>query len=151
MVFFLSIFIIILDQVTKTAAINHLKGGPPYVIIDNLFQLYYVENKGAAFGILQERRTFFIIITLIILVLISLFIIKNYHELNRLSKFALAILLGGAAGNLIDRIRFGYVVDFLSVKLMNGYNFPVFNIADMFIVSGTIILVGLILFDKFEV
>ncbi len=60
------------------------------------------------------------------------------------------MLLGGAIGNFIDRIRLGYVVDFLSFKLGKNYNFPVFNVADIFIVLGTILVMGLILLDKYE-
>lgn len=150
MVFLLSIFIIVIDQVTKFAAIKYLMGRSPYVIIENFFQLHYVENYGAAFGILQEKRTFFIIITLAILVLMGLFLFKNYNELNIFSKIALATLIGGAAGNFIDRVRLGYVVDFFSFKLINRYDFPVFNVADICIVIGTIILITLISFDSFE-
>ena len=150
MLFILSILIVVLDQVSKLAAIRHLKGNVPYVIIENFFQLNYVENFGAAFGILQHKKILFIIITSLVVVCISLFLIRNQHTLNRFMKVALGMLLGGAVGNLIDRIRLGYVVDFISVKLINKYDFPVFNVADVFIVVGTALIVILVSFDRYE-
>lgn len=151
MIFVLSIFIVILDQTSKFAAVKYLKGQKPYEIISNFFQLYYVENRGAAFGILQHKRIFFIIITLIIIFVLSFYSIKYYHKLNKLAIISFGILMGGALGNLIDRIRLGYVIDFISFKLLYGYNFPVFNIADIAIVLSTIIITMLISFDKIEV
>ncbi|WP_246566761.1 signal peptidase II [Tissierella simiarum] len=150
MLFILSVLIVVLDQVSKLAAIRHLKGNVPYVIIENFFQLNYVENFGAAFGILQHKKILFIIITSLVVICISLFLIRNQHALNRFMKVALGMLLGGAIGNLIDRIRLGYVVDFISVKLINKYDFPVFNVADVFIVVGTVLIVILVSFDRYE-
>lgn len=150
MLFILSVLIVVLDQVSKLAAIRHLKGNVPYIIIENSFQLNYVENFGAAFGILQHKKILFIIITSLVVICISLFLIRNQHALNRFMKVALGMLLGGAIGNLIDRIRLGYVVDFISVKLINKYDFPVFNVADVFIVVGTVLIVILVSFDRYE-
>lgn len=150
MILILSFFIIALDQITKFAAVKYLKGSKPYIIIPNFFELNYVENFGAAFGILQEKRVFFIVITLIVILSITFYLIKNYYDLNTYIRLALAMLIGGAIGNFIDRFRVGYVVDFLSFKLFKSYDFPVFNIADIFIVIGTILLSILILFDKHE-
>lgn len=151
MTFILTIMIVILDQLSKLAAIRYLKDKKPYIIIDNFFQLHYVENRGAAFGILQHKRGFFIVITLAILIFVSLYLVKHYDILNKFSKLGIALLIGGATGNFIDRIRFGYVVDFISFKLINRYDFPVFNIADIAIVVSTILIVFLVMFDKFEV
>lgn len=150
MTLFISIFAIVLDQLTKLAAIKYLKGQKPVILIENFLQLNYVENRGAAFGILQQRRTFFIIVAVSVVVLITLYLIKNYNNLTILSHIGLAMLLGGAVGNLIDRIRLGYVVDFISVRLTKSYDFPVFNIADSFIVVSTILIVYIVLFDKYE-
>lgn len=150
MVFLLSFIIIILDQVTKVLAIKHLKTSTPYIILDNFFQFNYVENYGAAFGILQNKKMFFIIVTLVVIVGISFFIIKNYYEINIWLRIALSMLLGGAIGNFIDRIRLGYVVDFISFRLINQYDFPVFNIADISIVIATGLILILVLFDKYE-
>ncbi|HLR21351.1 MAG TPA: signal peptidase II [Tissierellaceae bacterium] len=151
MIVILSIIIIILDQGSKFAATKYLKGSKPYVIIKNFFQLFYVENNGAAFGILQHKRMFFVIITLLIISILAVYTIKYYHRLNKITIISFGLLIGGAIGNLIDRIRLGYVVDFISFKLIHGYNFPVFNIADIAIVLSTLVITILILFDKIEV
>lgn len=148
MSFILSIIIIFLDQVTKYFAIINLKGTTPNVIIPDFLKLVYVENYGAAFGILKHKKIFFILITFIVIAVISLLLFKYNGKLNIFMKIGSGVLLGGAVGNLIDRIRFGYVVDFISFRLFNAYEFPVFNIADMAIVVGTTIILILILFDK---
>lgn len=151
MQYLITIIIIVLDQLTKNYAIKNLKGSSPIVIIDGIFELVYVENRGAAFGILQDRRIIFIIITLLVISFILIYAYKNSSQLTIYSKISLAMLVGGAAGNLIDRIRFGYVVDFIKVDLFKSYSFPVFNIADIFIVISTIFLAYFIMFDKYEI
>ncbi len=151
MSFIISILIVIADQLTKYLAVKFLMDKRPIILIDDLIELHFVKNYGAAFGIMQNRRWFFIIITIFVLSAIIIFIIKNKYNLHILTKISLGALLGGAAGNLIDRIRLSYVVDFIKVDLGRLYDFPVFNIADIFIVTGTILLILLILFDKHEV
>lgn len=151
MVFILTFVIIVLDQISKYAAIKYLKHQKPIVIIDNFFQLIYVENRGAAFGILQGKRLLFLIITIVVILIISFYLIKYYNQMTSLTRISLAMLIGGAIGNFIDRARFGYVVDFISVKLINKYDFPVFNIADICVVVSTIFIVYLVLFDKLEI
>ncbi len=141
-------FIIIIDQLTKHLAIKYLKGQSPVVLIKNFLSLHYTENAGAAFGILQEKRMLFVIITTIFLLVISFYIIKYFNELSLISKIGASVLLGGAIGNYIDRVRHGFVVDFISVKITKTYDFPVFNIADMAIVLGTLVIVYVVLFDK---
>ena len=143
--------IIILDQTTKYAAIKQLKNQRPIVIIENFFQLNYVENRGAAFGILQGKRGLFLIITIIVIFVITFYLIKYYNQTNTLTRISFAMLIGGAVGNLIDRIRFGYVVDFISLKLINKYDFPVFNIADTCVLISTLFIVYLVMFDKLEI
>jgi len=145
------VLIILLDQLTKYGAIKYLKGNQPLVIIEDFLEFSYVENFGAAFGILQNRRVFFVLVTIIVIVLILFFLKRNIYCLNKSIKISLVMLMAGAIGNLIDRVRFGYVVDFISIKFRNGYEFPVFNIADSFIVISTILIVYMILFDKYRV
>lgn len=148
LILILTALIILVDQLTKFTAIKYLKGQKPIVLIKNFLSFHYTENAGAAFGILQQKRMLFIIITTIFLIVITFYIIKYYNELSMITKIGAAILLGGAIGNYIDRVRFGYVVDFISVKLTKTYDFPVFNVADMAIVLGTIVIVYVVLFDK---
>ncbi|NLN14167.1 MAG: signal peptidase II [Tissierellia bacterium] len=151
MVFIIAALFIFLDQISKYAAVKYLKGQKPVVIIENLLQFTYVENRGAAFGILQGKRTLFLIITIAVVLIITLYLIRYYHQMNKVTKISFALLIAGAIGNLIDRVRLGYVVDFISVRLINRYDFPVFNIADICVVISTIFIVYLVLFDKIEI
>lgn len=134
----------VLDQWTKYLAMVHLKGQDPIVLWEGVFELHYLENRGAAFGILQGQKLIFLICTAVVLSLIVLF----YRRIPESKRFfplrAVAVLLSaGAIGNLIDRMRFSYVVDFLYFKLID---FPVFNIADCYVTVGAILLAVLILF-----
>ena len=142
--------IVLIDQITKLAAIKYLKGNKPFIIIEDFFQLYYVENTGAAFGIFKNGRYFFIIISILVIIFVAFFVFKYFNSLILTMKIALSMFIGGAIGNLIDRIRLGYVVDFLSFRLPWGYDFPVFNIADTFIVISTIFIMVMLLFSKQE-
>ena len=115
------------DQFTKTLAVDHLKGQDPFILIKNVFQFEYLENHGAAFGILQNKQIFFFIIVLII----SVFIIWFYLHVPMTKKLlplriCAVFIFSGAIGNFIDRLKLGYVVDFFYFKLID---FPVFNVA----------------------
>lgn len=132
-----------IDQLTKWLVVLKLKPIQDFPLIKGVFHLTYVENRGAAFGILQGQRIFFIVITVIVMVFITIY----YHKLpvgtrHNWMRFALILLGAGAIGNLIDRVRLNYVVDFLHFKLIN---FPVFNFADMCVVVGVALLSLLIL------
>lgn len=151
MIYFIIAIIILLDQGTKYMVITYLKDKPAIPIINNILEFVYVENYGAAFGILQNRRVFFVVITFLIILTILFLLINNYYYFTKPMRVALAMLVGGAIGNLIDRIRLGYVVDFISVKFGNTYNFPVFNVADSFIVVATILIIWMVIFNKYEV
>jgi len=133
-------FVVFLDQVTKYLAVKYLMPIGSYPVIKNFFHLTYVENKGAAFGMLQNKTLFFIVITVIVGAVLIYSMIKLPG--NSVYNYTLAMILGGAIGNLIDRVRLGYVVDFINFKF-----FPaVFNVADSFIVIGAIILGYLMIF-----
>ncbi|WP_352419944.1 signal peptidase II [Proteiniborus sp.] len=145
----ISLIIIILDQIAKLYAIKLLKMNAPIVIIKDFLQLNYVENFGAAFGILQNKKMVFIIITTMVVIGIITYIRTNTN-LTITMKIALSMVIGGAIGNLIDRIRLGYVVDFIDVKFWGLYDFPVFNLADSFIVIATLLICYLVIFNKYE-
>ena len=135
-------FVVFLDQVTKYLAVKYLMPIGSYPVIKNFFHLTYVENKGAAFGMLQNKTLFFIVITVIVGAVLIYSMIKLPE--NSVYNYTLAMILGGAIGNLIDRVRLGYVVDFIDFKF-----FPaVFNVADSFIVIGAIILGYLMIFRE---
>lgn len=137
------------DQLTKFWAAQVLKNGDSIKVIGSFLRFTYAENKGAAFSILQNQRTFFLITTLIMLAFLAYIYFKT-KNITKLSRVSIAMIAGGAGGNFIDRYRFGYVIDFIDVRFGNFYNFPVFNIADSFIVCGTILMILLILLNKFE-
>ena len=132
-----------LDQYTKYLAISHLQENP-ISIIEGVFELRYLENRGAAFGLLQNQQLFFLIVGCITL----LFIIYLYIRMPHTRRFVLLrvcmiSITAGAVGNMIDRIRFRYVVDFLYFELID---FPIFNVADIFATVATFGLVMLLLF-----
>lgn len=145
----ISLIIIILDQITKIYAVKLLEGKSSIIIIKNFLQLNYVENFGAAFGILQNKKVFFIAMTTIVVIVIIIYIKTNIN-LTTTMKIALAMVIGGAIGNLIDRIRLGYVIDFIDVNFWGLYDFPVFNLADSSIVVATFLICYLVIFNKYE-
>lgn len=136
--------LVLIDQISKYLVVEFLKDQPPIVVIEDVLNFFYVENRGAAFGIMQDMRLFFIIITIAIVLAILFILFKNYKNNSLLFNISLALILGGAIGNFIDRFRLHYVVDFISFRIF-GYDFAVFNLADVFIVIGTILLAIMIL------
>lgn len=133
-----------LDQYTKWLAVMHLKEKEPFVIIKDFFQLQYLENRGAAFGMLQNRQIFFYIITCILLAVIGFCYYRMPAERKFLPLRACAVFISaGAIGNFIDRVRLGYVVDFFYFELID---FPIFNVADIYVTVTTILLAILVLF-----
>ncbi len=141
---FLSALLIGLDQWTKLLVVQSLKNAPPYVLIDGILELGYVENTGAAFGILQGSRLFFLVLTPAIC-LILLFLLMKTPSKRRyfLFRTVLCFIIAGALGNYIDRLRNGYVVDFIYFKPID---FPLFNAADIYITVGFAVLLLLIIF-----
>ena len=136
---------IILDRLTKNYAINNLIENP---YSGTLFNFTYLENRGAAFGILQNRRIFFIILTLAIVCALVYYFLKNYKTNPKVLNIALAMIISGAIGNFYDRLFQGYVVDFIEFAFVN---FPVFNIADIFVTIGSILLIiYMIFFEESE-
>ena len=132
------ITVIILDQLSKVLALKYLMPVNSLSIIKNIFHLTYVENRGAAFGILQNQKLFFIIFALLVLGFIWFYAYNN--KLSKTMIYGLSLTAGGIIGNLIDRIRLGFVVDYFHIM-----NFPVFNIADSAVVIG-IILISIFIF-----
>lgn len=126
------------DQIIKIIVMGTMGINSSISVIDNFFSLTYVENDGAAWSIFGGNRIFLIIISIIALILIYLYFFKNQN----LTKFELinySILIGGIFGNLLDRIKFGKVIDYLDFQIF-GYGFPVFNFADICIVISVILL-----------
>ncbi len=143
------LILVAIDQITKIMAQQILMFSEPIILINNFLQLNYVENRGAAFGILQDQRIFFVVMTIAVLGSIVYYRHKN-NKLTKLSRVIFDFIIAGAIGNLIDRIRLTYVIDFIDVNFWGFYDFPVFNFADIFLVCATILLSLMILLDKHE-
>lgn len=144
---FITLILIAADQYTKHLAANNLIDNS--INIFNWFKLTYVENSGAAFGMLAGKQTFFIVLTAAVLVVFSAYVINHRLEFNTLEKIALTLFFSGAVGNFIDRLMNAYVIDFISVRLFNVYDFPVFNLADTYIsISAILFIIIVILGDK---
>lgn len=134
----ISIILLCIDQISKLLVVNLLTKTDSITIIKNFFYLTYINNDGAAFSILVGKRIFLILIAVLVIVMLISYIKKNNIQ-NKLELVSLALIIGGSLGNLMDRVVRGYVIDFLDFKLFN-YNFPIFNLADTFIVIGVILL-----------
>ncbi len=136
------IVLILLDQISKFAAVKYLKPIGNFTVIEGILDFTYVENRGAAFGIMQNHRWIFITVTLIITIALIIYKIKSRPK-DKVLNTSLCLIISGALGNLIDRIFRGYVVDMLEVTFIE---YPVFNVADCFVVTGAILLSIYILF-----
>lgn len=130
---------ILIDQIIKFIIVSKLSVTESITIINNFFRITYLENIGAAWSILSGNRLFLIFITIIALLIIFLFFIKN-KNLKQFEIICYGTLIGGIIGNLIDRVRLGYVIDYLDFNF-GKYNYPVFNFADICIVISVITLV----------
>lgn len=137
------VFSILLDQLTKYLAQMHLIDNS-VDIINNVFSLTYLENRGVGFGFLQNKMSFILIINIIVLVMISIYFIK----LPKTKRFYIlhvlfTLIVSGAIGNIIDRLRLGYVIDFFYFELID---FPIFNVADIYVTVSVFILIFLCIF-----
>lgn len=138
------LLLIVVDQATKYFAVTNLKNQKPWVVWEGVFELHYLENRGAAFGMLQGQKVFFVLIAVIILAVIVYVLVKApYQKMYTKLHVTLVFIASGAIGNLIDRLRYDYVVDFLYFSLIN---FPIFNVADIYVTLSSIYLVILLLF-----
>ena len=135
----IAILCIFLDQLSKLIIVNTFNLYQNKEIIKNFFSLTYVKNTGAAWSILDGKVPLLIIITIISLIFIIRFVFKD-ENVKKIDAITYGMLLGGIIGNLIDRIAYGYVIDFLSFIIIK-YNFPVFNIADSLIVVSVFLMI----------
>jgi signal peptidase II len=144
--------IVAFDQLTKLYIHTHFNLGESYVLLPGFFDITYVRNYGAAFGILATsarwfREPFFALVPFIALAVILL-ILRTTKEDQKWQITALSLIFGGAIGNYIDRLRFKYVIDFLDFHFQEVYHWPAFNVADSAIVCGVGILLVQIMFTK---
>lgn len=134
----ISLLFVVIDQIVKILVISKLALQQSITIINNFFNITYVRNTGAAWSILSGNVLLLIMISVLALVAIYYYLIKD-KELNKIDIVSYSMLIGGIIGNLIDRIVHGYVIDYLDFKIFN-YNFPIFNVADTLIVISIIII-----------
>ncbi len=143
-----AIIIIILflaDQYTKQLAVEQLKDRPAYVLIDGVLELQYLENRGSAFGMLQNQKFFILFVGVVFLLVILFFLLKLPEKKKyNIVHILLSVIVAGGLGNMADRIRLDYVVDFISFVLIH---YPIFNVADCYIVVDTVLLYFLFLFE----
>ena len=137
---------IMIDQIVKIIIRTKMKLNTSIPLIPNIFNLTYVENKGAAFSILQNTQIFLIIIGLVFLYVIDYYI-KKEKKFDKLNIIALGLIIGGIIGNLVDRILLHAVVDYLDFTLIN---FPIFNIADSCITIGVILFIISIIKEEID-
>lgn len=140
MIYLIFILGMLLDYATKIWAIDTLKGQPDITVIEGFFDLSYLENRGAAFGIFQGRVYLLAFVTMIIMAVLFV-IYQKTKKKTKLLTISTALILTGAIGNLMDRLRYGFVVDFISWHWKNTYYFPTFNVADICITVGTGLLI----------
>lgn len=140
----LLVLLVGLDQAAKALAVYFLKDQQPFVIWDGVFELRYLENQGAAFGMMQGQRPFFLVIGAVVLIgVLWLFWNMSKDEKYWPIRLIAIFVLAGAWGNMLDRLRLSYVVDFFYFKLID---FPIFNVADIYVSVGVAVLAVLIFF-----
>lgn len=138
------IFLVILDQFTKYLAVTGLKGQASFPLIDGVLELQYLENKGAAFGMLQNKKALFVFMTIVMLFMVFYVLFKLPEKKKFIIwQIFLCLICAGGIGNMIDRVRLDYVVDFIYFSLID---FPIFNLADILVTIGTILFFIVILF-----
>jgi len=140
----LAVILVVLDQLSKRAAIDKLKDKDAFVILKNVFELDYLENRGSAFGMFQNQKVFLLIVGVIFMT-ITFYVLWRTPAKKRFLPIHLvaACIIAGGIGNMIDRFFLGYVVDFFSFVLIH---FPVFNVADVYIVVSTFAMAFLLIF-----
>ncbi len=129
--------LVFIDQIVKSICVEKLV--EPITLIPGIIELLYVENRGAAFGIMQDKRIFLVGLPILIIIGLLIYLFRLGDTLaDKFTKISLILIISGAIGNLIDRVVNGYVVDMFHFTF---FEFPVFNIADILVVIGTIILI----------
>ena len=142
LIYLIIIIMVILDQLFKILIERNLVLGQSHPVIEGVFHLTYVQNPGAAFGFFKGYNEILIVLTLIIIIGF-LYIFHNYLVDSLLLKISFGLIISGGIGNLIDRIRLGYVIDYLDFRI-----WPVFNLADMIIVIGTVLFIIYLFLDN---
>ncbi len=138
-IFKITVLVLCLDQLIKYYINRFMEINTELKVIPNFFSIFYVRNKGAAFSILENYSFLIVIISVVFLVVLDLYI-KKEKKFDKLSIISLGMIMGGIFGNLIDRIIYHSVIDYLSFTIFN-YSFPIFNLADIGITVGVFLLI----------
>lgn len=136
----LALFIVVIDQLSKFYIQTHMVLGMSIPVIQNVFHITYILNAGAAFGLFENQTAFFVIIA-VCMVVAAIYFYPRIPKQYRLLRFGTGLIVGGAMGNVIDRIKTGYVVDFFDFRI-----WPIFNIADVGIVCGVSCIIYTIIY-----
>lgn len=145
-IYIIGMILFLIDFFVKRLIIHLMREQSIIKIIPNFFQICFVRNKGAAFSILENNTLFLILISVAFLIFLN-HMIKKEENFTKLSIVSLGMIMGGVVGNLLDRIIYRSVIDYLSFKIIN-YDFPIFNLADIFITVGTGLLLLSMLLEK---
>ena len=141
--FLLTILIVIIDQILKLLTVSNLKRNEDISILNGLLKFTYVENRGAAFGIMQGAKYLFILLVILLLIFYLYVMIKKKFD-SKMLILGLSLIVGGGIGNAIDRLSLGYVVDYIKLSFFP----PVRNFADYCITAGTVLVLIYICFGK---
>jgi len=142
----IAIAVILLDQISKHFVCTNLKPVGSIPIIDGVLNFTYVENTGAAFGILSDNRAVFMIISVLVIIVLSIVVVK-FQGQSKLFDVCLGLIVGGGVGNMVDRAFLGYVIDFIDFCAFDFWKW-VFNVADSAVVVGCILAIIFVAFDK---
>ena len=134
------------DQFSKFLIVKNFVENEKIVLIKDFFNITYIKNYGAGFSILQNQTIFLVVVTIAAIGFVTYLLIKSKNN-EAFNRICYLLIIGGAIGNLIDRLTLGYVIDFLDFYIF-GYDFPVFNIADSFLTIGCILLIISILLES---
>ncbi len=143
----IAIFAVIADQITKYLVVLNIELGGSAPFIPKVMSFYHTRNTGAAFSMLSDKRWVFMVLSVVSMALIVVLLVKEYKR-HILLNISLSMILGGGIGNMIDRIRLGYVVDFFHTDFVD---FAIFNVADCFITVGAVLLGVYVLFFESKV
>lgn len=142
--YLLALVVLIVDQVTKYLVVQNIELYQVKAFLPGVLSWMYIQNTGAAWSILEGQMWFFYVITTVVIIGV-LYIMQKYAKESRLFSMGLTLILAGALGNFIDRIRLGYVVDMVRVEL---FDFPIFNVADMSLSIGVALIIVYVLLDE---